>query len=323
MSQSKINNTRILILSGLALPIALILYFGLFSGSLKDSQSHGTIKAKENLTSSQAQGNRSADPASPRTLTVAAPVMTRNGSAPKDGSYQHAIELLDSGDWRGAEEVLLGLLTADPSNPHVLNDLIIIASIDKKNYAEAMHYCERLLNAHPDYPSLFDKYREMAALGQDFPRAIAFLKRRWLEDGRGDYRVPMALARLNHEQKHYAEAVKNYRLALTLDSKERGKLNELLGSALEHLNDFQSAQDALEKAVAAYTNYNETYSKQNRMDYQSSLNAEHSLARIYVKNRSYEKADTLIVRLLKKDPQTNALLVLKEKVARGLKQPSN
>jgi tetratricopeptide (TPR) repeat protein len=96
---------------------------------------------------------------------------------PKEGSeLQTAMQLIDSGQWREAENILLGILQKDPRDEGALVEMAMLLMIDKQDSRAAQPYLERALEVNPDNEAAVQELLGVYEETRNWEQGLAFLR---------------------------------------------------------------------------------------------------------------------------------------------------
>ncbi len=106
---------------------------------------------------------------------------TRTGaaanSASKDGTdLQRAMQLIDAGQWREAESILLDILAKDPRDEGALVEMAMLLLIDKHDSRAAQPYLERALEVNPDNEAAVQELLGVYEETRNWEQGLAFLR---------------------------------------------------------------------------------------------------------------------------------------------------
>ena len=96
---------------------------------------------------------------------------------PKEGSeLQTAMQLIDSGQWRESENILLNILQKDPRDEGALVEMAMLLLIDKHDSRAAQPYLERALEVNPDNEAAVQELLGVYEETRNWEQGLAFLR---------------------------------------------------------------------------------------------------------------------------------------------------
>jgi tetratricopeptide (TPR) repeat protein len=108
--------------------------------------------------------------------TSASPAPTGQAVA-KDGTeLQRAMQLIDAGQWREAESILLEILQKDPRDEGALVEMAMLLLIDKHDSRAAQPYLERALEVNPDNEAAVQELLGVYEETRNWEQGLAFLR---------------------------------------------------------------------------------------------------------------------------------------------------
>lgn len=89
---------------------------------------------------------------------------------------QRAMQLIDSGQWREAENLLLEILQKDPRDEGALVEMAMLQLIDKHDSRAAQPYLERALEVNPDNEAAVQELLGVYEETRNWDQGLAFLR---------------------------------------------------------------------------------------------------------------------------------------------------
>ncbi len=207
-SKNQSDLLRSTLILGVLLTVALgLLFFIRNKGqqeSLLDQQSEPTSQSHAQKPK---RVDASATAAFPNADFTAAPASPAHPVAVKEGSdLQRAMQMIDGGQWREAEAMLLELLQKDPLDEGALIEMAMLLLIDKRDSRAAQPYLERALEVNPDNEAAVQELLGVYEETRNWEQGLSFLRSLQAEgrkSGYVDYGVGSALVSMGRS----AEAV--------------------------------------------------------------------------------------------------------------------
>jgi tetratricopeptide (TPR) repeat protein len=95
----------------------------------------------------------------------------------KDNSdLQRAMQLIDNGQWRDAEAILLDILQKDPRDEGALVEMAMLLLIDKQDSRAAQPYLERALEVNPDNEAAVMELLAVYEENHNWEQGLSFLR---------------------------------------------------------------------------------------------------------------------------------------------------
>ncbi|HYX35861.1 MAG TPA: tetratricopeptide repeat protein [Oligoflexus sp.] len=89
---------------------------------------------------------------------------------------QKAMQLIDGGQWREAESILLAILQKDPRDEGALIEMAMLLLIDKQDSRAAQPYLERALEVNPDNEAAVQELLGVYEETRNWDQGLAFLR---------------------------------------------------------------------------------------------------------------------------------------------------
>jgi len=89
---------------------------------------------------------------------------------------QRAMQLIDSGQWREAESILLDILQKDPRDEGALVEMAMLLLIDKQDSRAAQPYLERALEVNPDNEAALQELLGVYEETRNWEQGLAYLR---------------------------------------------------------------------------------------------------------------------------------------------------
>ncbi|WP_141733613.1 tetratricopeptide repeat protein [Oligoflexus tunisiensis] len=91
-------------------------------------------------------------------------------------ALQRAMQLIDGGQWREAETMLLDILAKDPRNEGALVEMAMLLLIDKHDSRAAQPYLERAIEVNPDNEAAVQELLGVYEETHNWEQGLAFLR---------------------------------------------------------------------------------------------------------------------------------------------------
>jgi tetratricopeptide (TPR) repeat protein len=177
-SKNQSDFLRSAVILGVLLALAAGVLFFMRSQDRKDSLLDTPKESAANPVESRKRPRVDVLPSIPldssNTPSTAGPTGTPQ---PKEGSdLQIAMQLIDSGQWREAENILLGILQKDPRDEGALVEMAMLLLIDKQDSRAAQPYLERALEVNPDNEAAVQELLGVYEETKNWEQGLAFLR---------------------------------------------------------------------------------------------------------------------------------------------------
>jgi Flp pilus assembly protein TadD len=181
------------------------------------------------------------------TLVLVALVGWRSAraQAPIAAQLQHAVRLMDAGDWQKAEQTLQVVLRAHPNDADALN-LLGVATVKQGRVDEAEAIFRKATKSNPSLPAAWLNLAQLYERRDDKEHGLQTLQE-GLSHAPHDPRLLSETATLLADRGQFAEAVR--RLQAVPSAARFSDYWELLGRVYLSNSDFAKAEEALLRAL--------------------------------------------------------------------------
>jgi tetratricopeptide (TPR) repeat protein len=178
-SKNQSDFLRSAVILGVLLALAAGVLFFMRSQDRQDSLLDKPKESAANPVESRKRPRVDVLPSIPLDSSSSSPSTTSPTGTPqpKEGSdLQIAMQLIDSGQWREAENILLGILQKDPRDEGALVEMAMLLLIDKQDSRAAQPYLERALEVNPDNEAAVQELLGVYEETKNWEQGLAFLR---------------------------------------------------------------------------------------------------------------------------------------------------
>lgn len=222
-----------------------------------------------------------------------------------------AINEVDSGNWRKAEEILKDLLKEDPTNEMALVEMANIYLLDRRDMTGAMPFIKRALESNNNNEDMLNElinvYSETGNVDEGLDYLVSLSQK---SQGSQSAVLDQGIASTLVSVKRPEEAVEYYKSALAKGAKdEDGQLRGQMGDAYVDAGQEEQAVEAYQAAIAQ--------AEQNRTreyDQYGISELKVRLGQTYVRMGNREAALELSRELQKEDPYSERAIAFREQL---------
>lgn len=273
--------------------------------------------AKSSIPDFDIEGD-SGQPIDTKLAKDAAPKVNKAGAAPMAAAVRvkldSAINEVDSGNWRKAEEILKDLLKDDPTNEMALVEMANIYLLDRRDMTGALPYIKRALESNNNNEDMLNElinvYSETGNVDEGLDYLVSLSQK---TKGADSAVLDQGIATTLVSVKRPEEAVEYFKSALAKGAKdEDGQLMGQMGDAYVDAGREDMAVEAYRNAIAqAEKNRTREYDQYGISELKVRL------GQTYVRMGNREAALELSRELQKEDPYSERAIAFREQLKKS------
>ncbi len=170
---------RSAVILGVLLVLALGLLFIVRSRGKQDTllgkveETPGQVSVKKRPRTVSLPDSSSVDSTSEAPKT---PIHQQVSASRESGDLQRVMQMIDTGQWKDAEALLIELLQKDPRDEGALVEMAMLQLIDKHDSRAAQPYLERALEVNPDNEAAVQELLGVYEETRNWEQGLSFLR---------------------------------------------------------------------------------------------------------------------------------------------------